>query len=214
MKSLFLAAALVLAAAAPAAAQTRPFDPRAYQGRHVGEPTQILVLASPHLSGTPETFDPAVLEPLLERLAAFRPTAIAIEALPGRHIAQMWEYRESYPEVATGYGGRAMVLSALARNGVNTDMAGAEAEVRRTCRDCWPSNSRLMKRRRGATRTISLRHAWPCGWGSSASIRWMTRATTLRRISWPTWKRFRASRGLRQCWRRRRSRRCARPGSI
>lgn len=134
MKSITLIAAALLAGfvlAAPAAAQ-RPFDPRAYQGQHVGEATQILVLATPHLSGAPESFDPAVLEPLLARLAAFHPNAIAIEALPGRSIAQMWEYRETYPGVAHDYGGRAMVLAALARQGVGLDMAGADAEARRT----------------------------------------------------------------------------------
>lgn len=149
MKSIILAVMVgfVAAAAAPAAAQTRPFDPRAYQRQHVGEPTQILVLGSPHLSATPETFDPAVLEPLLQRLAAFRPDAIAIEALPGRHIAQMWDYREVYPEVATSYGGRAMVMSALARNALGLDMPGAEAEVRRALA-AWPASPTPAERRR------------------------------------------------------------------
>jgi hypothetical protein len=147
MKSLILAVAALFALAAPASAQSRPFDPREYQSRHVGEPTQILVIGTPHLSGTPEDFDPGVLEPLLQRLAAFHPDAIAIEALPGRSIAQMWEYRESYPDVATSYGGRAMVLSALARNGVSTDMAGAEAEVRRTLAQ-WPASPTPAQRRR------------------------------------------------------------------
>jgi hypothetical protein len=147
MKSLFMAAALALVLATPAAAQNRPFDPREYHGRHVGEATRILVIATPHLSGTPETFDPAVLEPLLQRLAAFSPDAIAIEALPGRSIAQMWEYRAAYPEVAISYGGRAMALSAIARPGVNMDMAEAEAAVRATLRD-WPAAPSPAQRRR------------------------------------------------------------------
>lgn len=50
MKSLILAAAATLAAVAPAAAQNRPFDPREYQGRHVGAATQILVIGTPHLN--------------------------------------------------------------------------------------------------------------------------------------------------------------------
>lgn len=149
MKSLFIAASAalaVLAMATPASAQ-RPFDPRAYQSRHVGEPTEILVLGTPHLSGTPEDWDPAVLEPLLERLAAFRPDAIAIEALPGLSISAMWQYREAYPEVAESYGGRAMVMAALARNGVALDMPDAEAEVRRTLAE-WPASPTAEQRRR------------------------------------------------------------------
>ncbi|MGQ0531576.1 MAG: DUF5694 domain-containing protein [Caulobacteraceae bacterium] len=147
MKSIILAALIALGAGTPAAAQSRAFDPRGYQSRHVGEPTQILVLASPHLSGAPETFDPAALEPLLERLATFRPDAIAIEALPGRSIDQLWQYRETYPDMARQYGGRAMVMAALARNALSLDMPGAEAELRRAFAD-WPASPTPAQRRR------------------------------------------------------------------
>jgi hypothetical protein len=147
MKSFILAVAVAFAVVAPAAAQTREFDPRGYQRQHVGEPTQILVLGTMHLSETPDSFDPAVLAPLLDRLAAFHPDAITIEALPGRSIAQMWDYRETYPDVARSYGGRAMVLAALARNGVALDMPGAEAEVRRTLA-AWPASPTAADRRR------------------------------------------------------------------
>lgn len=149
MRTIALSLAVLLAAvamASPAAAQ-RPFDPRAYQSRHVGEATQVLVLATPHLSATPENFDPAVLEPLLARLAAFRPDAIAIEALPGRSIDQMWRYSEAYPDVARTYGARASVLAAMARNGVGLDMPAAEAEVRRTLAS-WPASPTPADRRR------------------------------------------------------------------
>lgn len=147
MKSLVLAVTLVFATTSLAAAQGRPFDPRAYQSRHIGQPSQILVIGTPHLSGAPDTFDPAVLEPLLARLAAFRPDAIAIEALPGRSIAQMWDYRQAYPDVARSYGARAMTLSGLARPGVNMDMPEAEAEVRRTLSQ-WPDSPTPEQRRR------------------------------------------------------------------
>jgi hypothetical protein len=146
MKSLFVAALAAVAVVAPAQAQ-RAFDPRAYQHQHVGQPTQILVLGTPHLSGAPEAWDPANLEPLLTRLAAFHPDIIAIEALPGRSIAQMWEYRATYPDVARDYGGRAMVLAALARATLSLDFADAEAEVRRTLAN-WPASPAPADRRR------------------------------------------------------------------
>lgn len=165
MKQFILAAALALAAVAPAAAQNRPFDPREYQGRHVGEATQIMVLGSPHLSGAPETFDPAVLEPLLERLAAFRPDAIAIEALPGRTIDVMWDYRESYPQVAQQYGGRTMALAGLTRGMLGMDMAQADAEVRRTLAD-WPASPTPAQRRRLAALFVAA------GDPSSALVQW------------------------------------------
>jgi hypothetical protein len=87
MKRAIAAALLAAALVTPAAAQNRPFDPREYQRQVVGEPTQILVLGTMHLSGTPETFDPAVLEPLLDRLAAFDPTPSPSKRCPaGRSI--------------------------------------------------------------------------------------------------------------------------------
>lgn len=146
MRFFVLAVLALLATTMPANAQ-RAFDPRAYQTQHVGQPTQILVIATPHLSGTPESFDPAILEPLLTRLAAFHPDAIAIEALPGRSISQMWQYRETYPDVAHDYGGRAMLLAAMARQTLSLDMPDAAAEVRRTLQ-AWPASPTPAQRRR------------------------------------------------------------------
>jgi hypothetical protein len=151
MKILALAAAMALAGAFPVAAQQqRAFDPRSYQSQHVGQPTQVLVLGTPHLSGAPDNWDPSVLAPLLARLAAFHPDAIAIEALPGRNIAQMWEYRASYPDVAHDYGGRAMVLAALARNTLSLDMPDAEAELRRVLAASPASPTPAQRRRLAA----------------------------------------------------------------
>jgi hypothetical protein len=165
MKHFILAAAVTLAAIAPAAAQNRPFDPREYQGRHVGQHTQILVIGTPHLSGAPDTFDPAVLEPLLERLEAFRPDAIAIEALPGRTIDQLWEWRESYPQAAQSYGGRPMALAGITRGLLGLDMPAADAEVRRTLAD-WPASPTPTQRRRLAALFVAA------GDPSSALVQW------------------------------------------
>lgn len=165
MKTWLAALCLALTVWAPAHAQTRPFDPRDYQNRHVGEPTQILVLGTAHLSGAPDDFDPAVLEPLLQRLASFRPDAIAIEALPGRNIDQMWAYRETYPGVASDYGGRSMALAGLTRATLNMDMPQAEAEVRRTLAS-WPASPTAAQRRRLAALFIAAGDPW------SALVQW------------------------------------------
>lgn len=130
-----------------ALAQSTAFDPRAYQDRVVGEPTQILVLATPHLSGTPDGWDAANLDPLLDRLAAFRPDAIAIEALSGESIDALWRYREIYPEVSSTYGGRAMTLAAMTRAALDMEMPDAEAEMRRTLA-AWPAAPTPAQRRR------------------------------------------------------------------
>jgi hypothetical protein len=165
MKLIFAAAALAFALAAPASAQTRPFDPRDYQRQVVGEPTQILVLGTMHLSATPETFNPAVLEPVLQRLAAFDPDAIAIEALPGRHIAQMRDYRAVYPDVAATYGSRATIMAAVASAGVDLEMPEAEAEMRRTLA-AWPASPTPAERRRLAALFAAS------GDPSSAIVQW------------------------------------------
>lgn len=165
MKCLLAAAVLLSAFAAPAAAQNRPFDPRTYQQHVVGEPTQVLVLGSPHLSGAPDDFDPAVLEPLLDRLAAFRPDIIAIEALSGESIDALWRYREIYPESATSYGGRVMTMAAAVRHGLQLDFPDAEAEVRRTLAN-WPAEPTPAQRRRLAALFVAS------GDPNSALVQW------------------------------------------
>lgn len=147
MKTFILAAAALVAVGAISHAAAQPFDPRTYQNQIVGERTQVMVLGSPHLSGAPSNFDPAVLEPLLQRLEAFRPDIIAIEGLSGESIQTLWTYREIYPEVATTYGGYLMMLSTMTRYDLQLDMAEAEAEVRRTLAT-WPEEPTPAQRRR------------------------------------------------------------------
>lgn len=142
-----------------------PFDPRTYQQAVVGEPTRIMVLGTPHLSGTPDGWDPSVLEPLLDRLVGFKPDAIAIEALTGVGIHSMWAYRESYPEVARTYGGRALVLAGISRATLAMDMPQAEAEVRRTLA-AWPAEPTPAQRRRLAALFIAA------GDPNSALVQW------------------------------------------
>jgi hypothetical protein len=145
-------AAIAMAAAslaAPALAQTgdAPFDPRAYQSRTHGQLTQVLVLGTPHLSGTPDDFDPAVLEPLLDRLAAFDPDVIAIESLSGESLYTLRAYDEIYDGTADFFGRAAFVMAALGRAGTGLDLPEAEAEVRRTLAD-WPEAPTPAQRRR------------------------------------------------------------------
>lgn len=177
MKHLGLTAAVVAAATAltfaPALAQ-RPFDPRTYQDRVVGEPTQILVLATPHLSGAPDSFDPAVLEPLLDRLAAFRPDVITIEALSGESVQALWQYRDIYPEAATTYGWRTMTIAAMARQATQLDMPDAEAEARRLLAE-WPPTPTPAQRRRLAAVFLAA------GDPHSALVQWWRLDPTERR---------------------------------
>lgn len=125
--------------------RAEPFDPRDYQPlvKHL---TRVLVLGMTHLYGTPKEWDPDVLKPLLDRLAAFGPDAIMIEALPGESIDALWRYRRVYPEVATDYAVRYMDMAALASTGVQMDAPQAEAEARKTLAT-WPEQPTAANRR-------------------------------------------------------------------
>jgi hypothetical protein len=160
------AMALVCAMIAPlAAAWAQPFDPRAYQSAHVGAPTRIMVLGTPHLSGTPDGWDPALLEPLLQRLAGFKPDAIAIEALTGPGIHSLFAYRAVHPDVARTYGGRAMVMAGLTHSTLAMDLPEAEAELRRTLAT-WPAEPTPAQRRRLAALFVAA------GDPNSALVQW------------------------------------------
>lgn len=135
---------------APAPAQTQApgaFDPREHRERLHGEPTQVLVIGTPHLSGTPEDFDAAVLEPLLERLAAFGPNVIAIENLSGESVHALKTYEAVYPESADWFGGRFLRLAAVAEAETGLEMPAAEAEARRLLA-ALPENPTPAQRRR------------------------------------------------------------------
>jgi hypothetical protein len=167
MKRLTLAAVAAVAAVAAlaGAAHAQSFDPRAYQDDVRGERTQVLVLGTMHLSGAPETFDAAVLEPLLQRLARFAPDAIAIEGLSGESLDALWRYRDIYPEVADDYGRRVFVLAALGRAGTGLEMPRAEAEARRLLAE-WPDEPTPAQRRRLAAMFASA------GDPNSALVQW------------------------------------------
>ena len=129
-----------------APATARAFDPRDLQPLVYGEKTKVLVLATPHLSNTPEGFDAAVLEPLLERLAAFKPDLIAIENLSGESIHALKAYEAIYPESASTYGGRLMKGAAMAEAELKLALPEAEAESRRILNE-WPDKPSSAQRR-------------------------------------------------------------------
>lgn len=139
--------ALVAMSILPLTRQSRAdtFDPRDYQPL-AEHPTRVLVLGMTHLNGTPKDWNPGVLKPLLDRLAAFDPDAIMIEALPGESIDTLWRYRQIYPEVAGDYATRYMNMAALASIGVQMDAPQAEAEARKTLA-AWPEQPTAANRR-------------------------------------------------------------------
>ena len=146
MKSILIAAAAALVLAGSADAEPA-FDPRGFRADVQGPPTRVFVLGTPHLFGAGDGFDPANLEPLLQRLAAFRPDVIAIENLSGESLFTLSAYKEIYPAVAEDYGRRTLRLAGLAGSELKLDLPQAEAEVRRTLA-AWPATPTAAQRRR------------------------------------------------------------------
>ena len=86
---------LLFASLSPAVAGQ--FDPRQHRAPLAGQPTAVMVLGSPHLSGLPESFHPDSLAPLIDRLAAWKPDRIAIEGLSGLQCDQLRRHAALYP---------------------------------------------------------------------------------------------------------------------
>ncbi len=89
-------AVLALAAAQTIVVGTPAFDPRLHKQEIAGSPAQVLVLGSPHLSQLPNKLDPKLLEPLLDRLAAFRPDVITVEGLSGEECDALLRFKAQH----------------------------------------------------------------------------------------------------------------------
>jgi hypothetical protein len=92
----------------------------------VADPSPVLVLGTAHLSSI-EKFDPAWLEPLLDRLAAWKPQLITIEGLSGPECYLLRRYEKSWPDTANDYCARTEKLAALVKDSTGLDMPAAEA---------------------------------------------------------------------------------------
>ena len=102
------------------------FHPETLKGPPVGRANEVLVLGSPHLSGLPDTFTPAQLEPLMERLTAWKPDAIAVEAVSGLQCDYMRRFPSRYVDSIDSYcpdTGPAQIAA-----GLDVPAANAEAE--------------------------------------------------------------------------------------
>lgn len=107
------------------------FDPSAYR-QQVDNPTKVMVLGTAHLSNAGEGWDPAVLNLLLDRLAAFGPDVITIENQPGPTAYKLWAYRGVSPETAATYAELALEMATTAGLSLDMDMPQAEAALRQT----------------------------------------------------------------------------------
>lgn len=101
IRTIRFALTVLLFGSAAIAGQTA-FDPRKLKTAIAGPPTQVLVLGSTHLSGL-KAFQPDMITPLLDRLAAFRPDIITIESLSGQQCDLLRRYPTRYQGTWEGY---------------------------------------------------------------------------------------------------------------
>lgn len=155
-------AAVLVCAIARAQDYEPDFHPGSLKGPHVGTPNQILVLATPHLSGLPPSFKAADLQPVIDRLAAWQPQAIAIEAVSGPQCDFMRSYPDRYRDSTETY----CWDPAPAQQATGLRVPAATAEAERLLAK-WPQSPTAAERRRLASLFLAG------GEQTSALVQWL-----------------------------------------
>jgi hypothetical protein len=136
-----LLATAALLCAATAHAQDI-FDPSKLKGPAKGTPNEVLVLGTAHLSGLKEPFQPASLKLVNDRLAAWKPRIIAIEALSGMQCEWLRHFPHRYKETVDDY----CWDPAPARTATGLDVPAATFEAERLLA-AWPASPAPSQRR-------------------------------------------------------------------
>jgi Family of unknown function (DUF5694) len=132
--------------------------------KHMAGPrTQVLVLGSPHLSGIKAPLTPQQLQPVLDRLAAFKPDIITIESLSGEQCDLIARHPGVYPpEDLQPY----CASTEQGKAATGLDVPAATAEFRKTLRD-WPAKPTPAQRRHLAAVLLAA------GEHASALVQWL-----------------------------------------
>jgi len=143
MRTLFglLAAACLCTAHAQEAA--KPFDPSTLKGPVTGQPNEVMVLGTAHLRYLPDSFQPAGLKLLSERLLTWRPQVIAVEERSGPQCAYMRQYPYRYKDSVQSF---CAWDPAPARAATGLDVPAATAEIARLL-GSWPAAPTPAQRR-------------------------------------------------------------------
>jgi len=124
-----------------------------------GPRAQVLVLGTVHLSGLPERFRPEALDEVLDRLAAFRPQVITIEALSGSDCETASRYAAAYADIFC-------VNTDVARAATGLDVPAALAAANALL-DRLPSRPVPAQRRRLASLLLAANDR------ASAYVQWL-----------------------------------------
>lgn len=153
---------LAMTMAGTVAART-PIDLSALDRGLSAPRTQVLVLGTVHLAGAPKGFDASSLDPVLDKLAAFKPQIITVEQIPGEACDFTARYPTVYPpEDMQPYCSD----SAAAKAATGLDVPAAVAEVNRTLK-AWPAKPASSQRRRLAALFLAANDT------ASALVQWL-----------------------------------------
>jgi Family of unknown function (DUF5694) len=160
MRLFALLAALTFSASA--VAQTPAFDPKSWKGQHAGPPTQVLTLGSAHLSQMETPVTAAMLAPLLDKLAAFKPDIITHEGRTGEQCEILRRYEARYPGMFDTY----CWGTEEAEKATGLTVPVAMAEVEKTLAS-WPTSPTATQRRKLAATFLAANDR------PSAQVQWL-----------------------------------------
>ena len=159
-----------LALGAASTGQSIAFDPRQHRTEIAGAPSEVLVLATPHLSGMPASVRPEYLEPLLDRLAEFEPEVITVEALSGQDCGVLQDHPALFGSAYEDY----CLGTAEAQRATGLTVPAALATIKKTMAD-WPASPTPGDRRRLASLFLAANDR------ASAQVQWLRLAPDERR---------------------------------
>ena len=151
-----------LVCALPAIAETPAFDPRSWQGAHIGPPTQVLTIGSTHLGQIKVAVTPEMLTPLLDKLAAFKPDIITHEGISGEQCDMLERYAARYPNMFKTY----CFESAAAEKVTGLTVSRAMAQIETTLAS-WPAKLSAAQRRQMAALFLAANDR------PSARVQWL-----------------------------------------
>jgi hypothetical protein len=152
-----------LAAVQTFVAGTPAFDPRLHKKEIAGRPAEVLVLGTFHLSGLPTSTDPQVFQPLLDRLARFKPQIITVEALSGEECETLQRFKSVHG--ADTWETYCVDTSSI-QKATGLDVPTATTEVDRTLA-AWPAAPTPAQRRHLAMLFLAANDR------ASATVQWL-----------------------------------------
>ena len=162
MRRNWLSCVVAMMMTGAAFAQTR-IDLSNLDNHSVRSRTKILVVGTVHFRDAPKGFNYQSLEPVLERLAAFKPQIITVEQISGEGCDFMARHPATYaPEDLHPY----CKDTSTAREATGLDVPTAIAEVNETLKN-WPARPAFAQRRHLAALFLAAND------DMSAGVQWL-----------------------------------------